>query len=427
MDPRTVWQALARPGFVVSWWPLRATAYLLGNAVAGLVALVVAVVLFVAGGLLAVVVAGIPLLAGLALIGLPAAGFERRLRRLIDKNPMVYGHRTPPGTGLASWLHTRYTEAGTWRELGFVTLLMTVLWPVDLLAVTLGVTVPLGLLATPVLFATLGDSVQVNVLKAYPVTSWTAAALASAVGLIALIACSYGMGVLAGARAALARTILAPTGTDQQIVELTRSRVRLVDAFEAERRRIERDLHDGAQQRLVALTMTLGLARLDAEGGPLAEPLSRAHHEAGLVLGELRELIGGIHPPVLTDFGLAAAVSDLAGRCVVRMDVAFSVPHRFPAAVESAVYFVVAEALTNLAKHSGAGRGEITGDYAGQTLTVEIRDDGRGGADIEAGTGLIGLADRVSVVGGRLSLSSPPGGPTRVIVEIPCQAIPDSA
>ncbi len=306
---------------------------------------------------------------------------------------------------------------------------MTVLWPVDLLAVLLGVTVPAALLATPVLFGTLGDGEQVNVVKAVPVTSWPQALLTCVAGVIAVPACAYGIGLLAGARAALARVILAPPEDrlDQRVVELARSRVRLVDAFEAERSRIERDLHDGAQQRLVALSMMLGLARLDTPAGPLADQLSRAHDEAGLALVELRELIRGIHPPLLTDFGLEAAVTDLATRSAVRVDVGFTATARFPRPVESTVYFVVAEALANLAKHSGADRGEIIGAYAGGVLTVEVTDNGHGGADIGAGTGLIGLADRVSVVGGRLSLSSPAGGPTRLVVEIPCQALPDSA
>ncbi|GIF42569.1 sensor histidine kinase [Actinoplanes xinjiangensis] len=399
-----------------------AAVYLLGNAVTGLLTLLVSVLLFAAGGVLAVVVVGLPLLAGLGLIGLPVAAIERRLQRLIDGRPLPHRHRVPPEPGLASWLRTRYTEAGTWRELGFAGLLMTVLWPVDLLAVILGVTVPPALVATPVLFGTIGDAEQVNVLKAYPVTSWTEAFLSAAAGLVAVAACAGGLVLLARVRAALARAILTPRhDLDETVVELTRSRVRLVDAFEAERTRIERDLHDGAQQRLVALTVMLGLARLDA-GGPLADQLSRAHDQAGLALVELRELIRGIHPPVLTDFGLEAAVADLADRCPVPVDVAFDVPQRFSAAVESAAYFVVSEALANLARHSGADRGTITGRYAARTLTVEIGDNGRGGADIGAGTGLLGLADRVSVVGGRLSLSSPPGGPTRLIVEIPCQA-----
>jgi signal transduction histidine kinase len=197
----------------------------------------------------------------------------------------------------------------------------------------------------------------------------------------------------------------------------------LVDAFEAERRRIERDLHDGAQQRLVALAMTLGLARLDAPpGGPLAEQLARAHEEAGAALAELRELIHGIHPKVLADYGLEAAVADAADRSPVPVDVAFDpAALRFPQAVEAAAYFVVREALANVARHSGARRAWITGEHGAGRLVVEVRDDGRGGADPLRGTGLTGLADRVSALDGRLTMTSPPGGPTLLRVEIPCE------
>ncbi|WP_436533545.1 sensor histidine kinase [Actinoplanes sp. HUAS TT8] len=452
--------------------PLRATIYLLANGVTGLLALLTTLLLFAVGGVLAVVIVGLPLLAALALIGVPVAALERRFQRLIDDRPLRHGHRVPPRPGLTSWLRTRYTEPATWRALGFAALLMTVLWPIDLLAVLLGVTVPAALLATPALFATIGDGEQVNVLKAYAVTSWAQALLACLAGAFTFFFCAYGMSLLATARAALGRGILNPRdGPDQRVVELARSRVRLVDAFEAERGRIERDLHDGAQQRLVALSMMLGLARLDAPAGPLAEQLTRAQDEAGQALVELRELIRGIHPPLLTDFGLEAAIADLAARCAVRVDVTFAAGQvrpvgqsgraglsgragqseqaeqagraeqaeqsgraeqggwagqRFARAVESTAYFVVSEALANLAKHSGADRGAVTGGYAAGILTVEVSDNGRGGADIDAGTGLIGLADRVSVVGGRLSLSSPAGGPTRLTVEIPCQALPDS-
>ncbi|MFI1991666.1 sensor histidine kinase [Actinoplanes sp. NPDC020271] len=409
--------------------PLRATTYLLANGVTGLLTLLTTLLLFAVGGVLAVLVAGIPLLAALTLIGVPVAGLERRFQRLVDDRPLRDGHRIPPRPGLTSWLRTRWTEPATWRALGFATLLMTVLWPIDLLAVLLGVTVPVALLSTPWQFAVLGDGQQVNVLKTYPVTSWSQAVLTCLVGVVTLVACVFGVVLLARARGLLARAILTPPEfpVNERVVELARSRVRLVDAFEAERSRIERDLHDGAQQRLIALSMMLGLARRDAPAGPLADQLSRAHDEAGQVLVELRDLIRGIHPPLLTDFGLEAAVLDLATRSAVRVDVRFAVSERFSRTVESTAYFVVAEALANLAKHSGADRGEVTGGYAGGTLTVAVSDNGRGGAGLDGGTGLIGLADRVSVVGGRLSLSSPAGGPTRLIVEIPCQTLQASA
>jgi signal transduction histidine kinase len=238
---------------------------------------------------------------------------------------------------------------------------------------------------------------------------------------VALLALSgYVLAVTAGARAALTRLLIAP-GDRGLVVELVRSRARLVDAFEAERRRIERDLHDGAQQRLVALTMALGLARLDAPPGPLADQLAKAQEEAGKALAELRELIHGIHPKVLSDYGLHAAVTDAAERCVVPVDVDLELPGRPDQSVETAAYFVVCEALANVAKHSGAGRARVSGGHRDGRLFLEVSDDGRGGADASAGSGLTGLADRVSVLDGRLALTSPRGGPTLLRVEFPCE------
>jgi signal transduction histidine kinase len=173
--------------------------------------------------------------------------------------------------------------------------------------------------------------------------------------------------------------------------------------------------------------MMLGLARLDAPAGPLTTQLTRAQDEAERALTELRELIRGIHPPLLTDFGLPAAVAELADRSVIPVTVDLDLPGRFPAPIESTAWFVVCEAMANVARHSGAGRATITGGCTGGTLTVRIRDDGRGGADPDGGTGLVRLGDRVSVVDGRLTLSSPPGGPTVLTVELPCRPLPPCA
>ncbi|WP_370517000.1 sensor histidine kinase, partial [Streptomyces acidiscabies] len=157
-------------------------------------------------------------------------------------------------------------------------------------------------------------------------------------------------------------------------------------------------------------------------GSPLAAQLARAHEEAGAALAELRELIQGIHPRVLVDHGLPAAVADVADRSPVPVDTHCALPGRLPDAVEATAYFVVREALANVAKHSGAGRAWIRVEQRGGRLVVEVGDDGRGGADSSGGTGITGLADRVSVVGGRLALTSPAGGPTVLRAEMPCAA-----
>ncbi|GGW56189.1 hypothetical protein GCM10010381_46920 [Streptomyces xantholiticus] len=269
----------------------------------------------------------------------------------------------------------------------------------DLLAAVLAVGVPVALISTPVLMATVGGGEEVRVLKTWLATSWPEAFGAAAAGVPLLAVGGYVLGVMAWGRAELTRMLVAPPEEPgARVEELVRSRVRLVDAFEAERRSIERDLHDGAQQRLVALTMTLGLARLDAPPGPLADQLAKAHDEAGKALEELRELIRGIHPKVLADHGLGAAVADAADRSAVPVDVVVDLPGRLPEAVESAGYFVVREALANIGKHSGATRAEVAGKYEYGRLAIEVRDDGRGGAEAAKGSGLTGLADRVSVL-----------------------------
>lgn len=206
-----------------------------------------------------------------------------------------------------------------------------------------------------------------------------------------------------------------------RIGELETSRARVIDAAEAERMRIERDLHDGAQQRLVSLAMELGRAKVKFESDPqaAAEIVSQAHEQAKEALAELRNLVRGVHPPVLSDRGLDAALSGLAALCPVPVGVQVRLPVRPPAAIEAIAYFVVAEALTNVAKHANATRAGVSVDYAGTVLRLEISDDGVGGANAN-GQGLTGLAARVAGVDGRLSVDSPPGGPTSIEVMLPC-------
>ncbi|MFF3845671.1 sensor histidine kinase [Streptomyces sp. NPDC002328] len=424
--PASVWQALARPRYLLSPWPWRAVAYLLSGTLTGAVVLVGLVAWAVVGGVLAIVLVGLPLVAALAFAGLPVAALERRRLRLIAPagTPAPDPHAEPPAPGLRSWLTTRLREPATWRELGHALLTAGLLWPAEALLLGVALAAPLTVTATPLLMATVGEGREAKVLKVWMVTDWPTAWAAAALGVLLLAAGAHVLGVAAGARAALTRLLVAPDDGDQRarVVELTRSRARLVDAFETERRRIERDLHDGAQQRLVALTMSLGLARLDAPpGGPLAEQLARAHESAGAALAELRELIHGIHPKVLADYGLEAAVADAADRSPVPVDVDLALPGRLPRPVETAAYFVVREALANVARHSGASRARVGGGHRAGRLVLELEDDGRGGADTARGTGLTGLADRVSVLDGRLTLTSPPGGPTLLRVEIPCE------
>jgi signal transduction histidine kinase len=209
---------------------------------------------------------------------------------------------------------------------------------------------------------------------------------------------------------------------EEQLQEVRASRARIVAAGDIERQRVERDLHDGAQQRLVALTLALRLARsrLGADADPaIQESLEQAAAEAKAALGELRELARGIHPQILTEAGLGAAVESLAARVPVRVTVEVDPDERFTPAVEAVAYFVVSEALANVAKYAGATLAQVGARWSDGILTVEIADDGRGGADPLAGSGLRGLVDRVSAVDGRLEVVSPRGGGTRLVARIP--------
>ncbi len=207
-----------------------------------------------------------------------------------------------------------------------------------------------------------------------------------------------------------------------RLADLQASRARLVGATDAERRRIERDLHDGTQQRLVSIAMSLGLleSKLPGQEGE-AGPLLRETREAlTLALEELRELTHGINPPLLVERGLPAALDELCRRAALPAHLRLEVARRLPDQVESAAYFVASEALTNAAKHSHASEVRVLASLAGATLTVEVADDGIGGAGTQGGSGLRGLADRVEALGGRFTVSSPPGRGTTVRAEVPC-------
>jgi signal transduction histidine kinase len=230
--------------------------------------------------------------------------------------------------------------------------------------------------------------------------------------------------VVAAGDAVVARWLLGPgrrAGMAARIGELETSRAGVVDAAETERRRIERDLHDGAQQRLVSLAMELGRARAKFASDPEAAEaiVGQAHEQAKEALTELRNLVRGVHPPVLSDRGLDAALSGLAALSPVPVTVRVDLAERPSPAVEAIAYFVVAEALTNVAKHAKASRALVTVSRTGDLLNVAISDDGIGGASL-AGRGLSGLAARTAGIDGRLLVTSPDGGPTVIEAVLPC-------
>ncbi|AZM53440.1 sensor histidine kinase [Streptomyces sp. WAC 01529] len=426
MPPQPIWTELQQRRYLKSSAPWRGCTYLLGGALLGAATLVVGLALTAVGAALTLVLIGIPLLTALPLTGIPLAALERRRMLLVDPTPAPTPHRTPEAPGIPAWCRLRLREQATWRELAYAVLFALVLWPLDLLVLACTVAFPVLLVAAPAhLAAAGGPGNDIRPAKLWLVDAYPAACATALLGLVLLLLLAHPLGAYSAARAAFARLLLAPRDAELAagLAEVTRSRARLVDAFEAERRRIERDLHDGAQQRLVALTMSLGLARLDADpDSPLARQLAAAHDEAGRVLTELRELIRGIHPQVLADYGLSAAIEDVADRCALPVETAGVRLPRLPETVESAGYFAVREALANVGKHSGATRVHLTAAHTEGRLRIVVRDDGRGGADPARGTGLTGLADRLAVLDGTLAVTSPPGGPTILSVEIPCEA-----
>jgi signal transduction histidine kinase len=227
------------------------------------------------------------------------------------------------------------------------------------------------------------------------------------------------------ARARVDEALLAPTESAAlrvRVQELHESRAQAVDSQAAELRRIERDLHDGAQARLVALAMTLGMAEEVIARDPDAARtmIGEARSSTTEALAELRALVRGIHPPLLADRGLDGAVRALALAMSLPVQVELAIPHRLPAPVESAAYFCVAEVLTNVAKHSRAASARVVARYRDDLLVVEVVDTGMGGADERRGTGLRGIAKRLSAFDGSLAVLSPAGGPTVVHMEVPC-------
>ncbi|MEU5272808.1 sensor domain-containing protein [Streptomyces hygroscopicus] len=242
-----------------------------------------------------------------------------------------------------------------------------------------------------------------------------------AVGVLLLLLTPWVMRALTSVDRLMVAGLLGPSRLASRVRELESDRGTVVDTAAADLRRIERDLHDGAQARLVALAMDLGLAKEKLEEDPeiAARMVDEAHGEVKLALQELRDLARGIHPAILTDRGLGPALSALAARCTVPVTVTVDLPQRPAPAIEGIAYFTVSELLQNISKHSGARTAEVDVWRTEERVMLQITDDGRGGAETSAGSGLAGLAERFDAVDGVLVVHSPAGGPTTVTAELP--------
>jgi signal transduction histidine kinase len=328
----------------------------------------------------------------------------------------------PPAAGAGAWpLRPVWAAPATWRQLGYHAL--------ALVGGTAGGALVAACWSAPVLagawLATVGGGARPGVGIGLGV-----AVLAVAM----LLAAPWVAGAVARADEVAGRALLGPSRGEElavRVESLARSRAEIVAATDAERRRIERDLHDGAQRRLVSLAMHLGMARAGLADAPepVRQVIEQAHDEATEALAELRQLVRGLHPAVLEDRGLDAALSGIAANAPLPVRLRVDVAGRCSPSIEAVAYFVVSEALTNVAKHADAGSAEVAVERAGGRLRIVVSDDGRGGATLDggaaadadgAGTGLRGLAQRAAAVDGTLTVDSPPGGPTAITVELPC-------
>jgi signal transduction histidine kinase len=381
-----------------------------------------------------VVVTGWSLALGLliTLIGIPIAMLtiyvskwmawvERRRAALVLGEPIRGVYRAPSSGRIIDRLKALFSDPSTWKDLAWHLLLLPV-GIIDFVVVVTAWSVSFGLLTMPAWWWALPDNDPTD-LGIFQVDSWGHAFLAAAIGLVALpIAAALVRGT-AAASGSLSQLVLGPSRRqlEERVEVLAQTRAGAVDAAAAELQRIERDLHDGAQARLVALALDLGMAedRFDRDPEGARELVEKARSEAKLAMGELRDLARGIRPALLAERGLGEAIGALAARTPLPTRVEVDLDGRLPAPVELAAYFTVAEALTNAVKHAQAHSAKVRLWRDDGRLRIEVRDDGHGGAD-PAGHGLDGLHKRLAALDGTLAIASPRGGPTVLYAEVPC-------
>ncbi|MDO8213522.1 sensor histidine kinase [Conexibacter sp. CPCC 206217] len=349
------------------------------------------------------------------------ARLERRRAALVQDLPIPEHYRdAPKGSGWFERLKFIVKDPASWKDFAWTLLCGTLGFAISIVAVTLWGLV-LGLVTLPAWYWALPDTANIGI---YEVDTFPMALLTAAIGIVLIPVCGWFAHLLTQAELAMMRPLLRPSREEQlaeRVEVLTSTRANAVSAQAAELQRIERDLHDGAQARLVALALNLGMAadKFDSDPEQARELLAEARGEARTALVELRDLARGIHPPILTDRGLEAAVTALAARSPLAVTIEADVPDRLPPAVEAAAYFVVAEALANATKHSRALRVLVRLRLDGGRLVVEVADDGIGGANAD-GSGLVGLRRRVEALDGELHVVSPRSSGTTLHAEVPC-------
>ncbi|MFJ8577222.1 sensor histidine kinase [Micromonospora sp. NPDC093277] len=413
-----VWQQI-RPGVVAAGQGLAVALLSLTTNVALFTLSVVALALIPAFGI------GFALFPAVTVLVRASLTLQRRLSRW-GTAPIASPYApVPAGAALGTWRRFRWVVAdpATWRDLAWL-IPGAITGGVCLAAFAIPAYGLEGVLFVPlVLYLTIG---WYGYGVFWPMDNFIKAWLAAPQGWLFLAA---GLAVghwLLWLHFRFAGFFLAPTRAQElalRVRQLAATRADTVDTQAAELRRIERDLHDGAQARLVALRMSIGLAEKLMADNPAAAQrlLSEAQETSGHALTELRDLVRGIYPPVLAERGLDGAVQALALAVPLPVELDVRLPGSPPAAVESAAYFAVAEALANVTKHSAATRAWIQVQHQDGVLKMVVGDDGRGGATVDAGTGLAGVRRRLTAFDGTMTVTSPPGGPTVVTMELPCE------
>ncbi|WP_406421459.1 sensor domain-containing protein [Streptomyces sp. NBC_00873] len=418
--------AVLRAPFEARAW--REFGYLLLSLPISTVVFGLAVTLTSASAGLLITFLGIPLLAGTLAMCRGIGALERLrargLLRLQVADPAPVRGRTG---GLMSWVGAVLKSGASWRHLLYA--LLHFPWAVFAFTVSLtfwangwaALTYPLWQWVFPAYAGVGGIQLYGDATHDVYLDSPFELAVTSAFGLILVLVTPWIIRGLTSVDRVMVYGLLGPSRLASRVSELESDRGVVVDTAAADLRRIERDLHDGAQARLVALAMDLGLAKekLTQDPETAARMVDEAHGEVKVALQELRDLARGIHPAVLTDRGLDAALSAIASRCTVPVTVEVDLASRPAQAIEGIAYFTVSELLQNVSKHAYATRATVDVWRTADRLMLQVTDNGRGGADLSAGSGLAGLTERLDAVDGILVVDSPVGGPTRVTAELP--------
>ncbi|MFG2872219.1 sensor histidine kinase [Streptomyces sp. NPDC048338] len=418
--------AAIRAPFEARTW--REFGYLVLGLPIGVLTFGLAVSLVSAGAGLLITFLGIPVLAGCLAMCRGFGAVERaRARGLLGLDVAAPAPVRGRTGGALSWMGAMLKSGASWRHLLYALIHMP--WAVFAFSVTVPFmawgwslfTYPLWQWVFPMYAGQDGLQLYGDGSHDFYLDSPFEIAVTSLVGLLFVLCTPWVVRSLTVVDRLLVAGLLGPSRMANRVTELEKDRGVVVDTAASDLRRIERDLHDGAQARLVALAMDLGLAKekLNEDPRAAARMVEEAHGEVKTALQELRDLARGIHPAVLTDRGLDAALSAVASRCTVPVSVEVDLPARPVPAIEGIAYFTVSELLQNVSKHSGARRAWVDVWRSGSRLMLQVRDDGRGGADAAAGSGLAGLTERLDAVDGVLAVDSPAGGPTTVTAELP--------